>query len=86
VYGHIYKITNNVNGKIYIGKTIKDINVRFREHLTTSDRYHYNVVNNIKQKQSLLYPAIYKYGKDNFSIECIDTANDKYELNQKEIY
>ena len=28
--GFIYKITNNINNKIYIGKTNRDINVRFQ--------------------------------------------------------
>ena len=30
--GKIYKITNNINNKIYIGCTINTIEQRFREH------------------------------------------------------
>ena len=35
--GFIYKITNNINNKIYIGKTNRDINVRFQEHIDSSN-------------------------------------------------
>ena len=32
--GSIYKITNTVNGKAYIGKTIRDaVKTRIRDHL-----------------------------------------------------
>lgn len=32
---YIYQITNNINGKIYIGKTLKNnIQERWKEHLT----------------------------------------------------
>ena len=30
--GYIYKITNQINNKIYIGKTVKSIERRFWEH------------------------------------------------------
>ena len=29
---YIYKITNDINGKIYIGKTLSTIEQRFKEH------------------------------------------------------
>ena len=29
---YIYKITNNVNGKIYVGKTNRTIKARWKEH------------------------------------------------------
>jgi len=34
--GYIYKITNQVNQKIYIGKTISSISTRFSQHLWES--------------------------------------------------
>lgn len=74
---NIYKITNKINNKIYIGQTYKPINVRFKEHLKES--------NKIKSKH-LICRAIKKYGKNNFTIELIDTAITKEELNAKEIY
>ena len=65
---YIYKITNNINGKIYIGKTMRSIKQRWKEHLA-----------NIKKeecKNRLLYRAINKYGVENFSIEKIEECSD----------
>jgi group I intron endonuclease len=66
----IYKITNQVNGKIYIGQTIKSIKRRFNQHCNS--------------KKSAISGAIQKYGKENFTIEEIDGANSQSELNYKE--
>lgn len=55
----IYKITNNINGKIYIGQSI-DIERRFKQHLKKSNRDNTQIINALK-----------KYGKDNFSFEII---------------
>lgn len=75
IYGYIYKITNLVNNKIYIGQAI-DIQKRWREHLNCAK----------KQINTVLYKAMRKYGTTNFTIEQIDTASTKEELNNKEIY
>lgn len=69
----IYKITNLVNDKIYIGKTIKSIDFRFSQHLRKTSGC-------LK-----LVRAIKKYGKNNFKIEQIDIAENNEELNKKEI-
>ena len=74
---YIYKITNKINNKIYIGQTIKTINLRWQRHYTDA------LSNRTNTKFA---KAIRKYGKDNFIIEEIDTAQSKEELNQKEIY
>ena len=74
---YIYKITNKINNKIYIGQTIKNINLRWQRHYTDA------LSNRVNTKFA---KAIRKYGKDNFIIEEIDTAQSKEELNQKEIY
>ena len=55
--GFIYKITNNINQKSYIGKTERSIEVRYKEHLR-----HRNYLN------LPLYKAFNKYGIENFSI------------------
>lgn len=74
---YIYKITNVVNGKVYIGQSMRDIQQRFIRHINDS----------LNGKLDTHFArAIRKYGKDNFSIELIDTANDQNELNQKEQY
>ena len=67
----IYKITNKINGKLYIGQTTRTIERRFRDHCTSS--------------KSAISLAISKYGKENFSIEVIYEASSLEELNIKEI-
>lgn len=74
---YIYKITNKINNKIYIGQTTKTINLRWQRHCTDA------LSNRTNTKFA---KAIRKYGKDNFIVEKIDTAQNKEELNQKEIY
>lgn len=75
----IYKITNLINHKIYIGQTI-EYEERIRHHKQTAFR------ENSKEKDRPLYRAIRKYGLDNFKFEIIDKADSIEELNEKEIY
>lgn len=73
----IYKITNIQNNKVYIGQSIRSINQRFQRHIN-------DALNNILDTH--FARAIRKYGKENFIIEEIDTANTQEELNKKEQY
>ena len=73
----IYKITNIQNNKVYIGQTIRPIEQRFKRHIN-------DALNNILDTH--FARAIRKYGKENFIIEQIDTAQTQEELNQKEQY
>ena len=68
----IYKITNLINNKIYIGQS-KHPFKRFQEHCNRSENY-----------TSLINYAINKYGKDNFSLEIIENNIEDY--NEKEKY
>lgn len=68
----IYCITNLINGKQYVGQTTQTIKVRFAEHY--------------RNNKSYIGHAIQKHGKENFTIELLDTAQDIDELNEKEIY
>lgn len=74
----IYKITNTVNNKVYIGQTIRTLESRFARHIDDA----------IKNPHTLnkFHRAINKYGKDKFKIELIDEANTQDELNKKEKY
>lgn len=72
---HIYKITNCVNGKIYIGQTVQE-NPKMRWYS------HCDYVR--KGKKSHLYDSMRKHGIENFVWEIIDCAIDINELNQKE--
>lgn len=71
--GYIYKITNIINGKVYIGQTIQTIEARWEQHKRSST-----------YKKYALYYAMRKYGLDNFKIEMIEQCDNK-ELNDKEI-
>lgn len=64
---YIYKITNNVNGKIYIGKTNRSIEERFKEHCKDYLRRDF--------EKRPLYSAMRKYGVENFSIELVEETN-----------
>lgn len=78
IYGYIYKITNTVNNKIYIGQTTKTVEARFKMHLNASGA---------KAKKTIhLYAAMNKYGKSNFIVEQIDVATSRRDLNKKERY
>jgi group I intron endonuclease len=72
----IYKITNTINGKIYVGQTMRSLNERLHRHIEDSKkRLHTKFANAIK-----------KYGKEAFIIEQIDTAETKEDANCKEIF
>ena len=74
VYGIIYKITNKINGKIYIGQTIRGFDKRYQGDLK-------KYVKNIPLKRS-----IEKYGIENFDIcKIYDIAFSKEELDIKEM-
>ncbi len=60
---HIYKITNLINNKIYIGYTTNKISDRFQGHINCSRKTKY--------KKYYFYRSLNKYGKDNFKIESI---------------
>ena len=68
----IYKITNTINGKFYIGQTIRNIKSRWSEHCHGSGC-------GIKLRH-----AINKHGKNAFTIEVIQTCNSIEELNKAE--
>ena len=74
----IYKITNNLNGKSYIGLS-KDIQKRAREH--------FNRAFNEKDKEyeKYLYRAIRKYGLENFSVIILEECKEN-ELTEKEMF
>ena len=74
---YIYVITNQLNSKQYVGKTLKNPTQRFKEHCRDSKKERCN--------KRPLYDAMNKYGIDNFSISIIEECSD-IEINEKEIY
>lgn len=69
----IYKITNQINGKCYIGQSI-NILQRWKQHRT-----------NAAVRTEALYLAFQKYGIENFSFEILEECSEE-ELDQKEQY
>lgn len=64
----IYKMTNKINGKIYIGQSI-DIEKRIKEHFwkaTNTKDVSYN---------SAIHQAIRKYGQENFTWEVLEECD-----------
>lgn len=73
----IYKVTNLINGYIYIGLTKKKLEERIKEHIKESKA---------KRRNNFFYNAIRKYGIENFKWETIDTALNYDNLKIKEKY
>jgi group I intron endonuclease len=71
----IYKIVNDVNDKIYVGKTTKSLDIRFKEHISDSTRK--------TEEKRPLYNAIRKYGAEHFNILLIEECDVSIE-NERE--
>lgn len=78
--GVIYIIKNNCNNKVYIGQTL-NLKERWSQHKTAAKREY-----NINNKYSILYPAMRKYGIENFYIEILEKDILSKDLNKKEKY
>lgn len=74
----IYKITNQLNGKCYIGQSI-DIYDRWTKHRSRP----FQVSDN--SYDTCLYRAIRKYGLDNFIFEVVEECSCE-QLNEREIF
>jgi group I intron endonuclease len=69
----IYLVTNKLNGKQYVGQTIRPLSERWRDHCRLD-------------KNNYFHRAIQKYGAENFDIQVIDSAESENELDEKEIF
>jgi hypothetical protein len=70
----IYKATNKINGKCYVGQTTRELKVRKRHHL------------NSKEDGNYFHNALYKYGPENFQWEVLCECESKEELNEMEFH
>ena len=75
--GRIYKITNDINNKVYIGQTIKTLTKRWQQHKCNSTKEYF--------KQIVLYKAFKKYGIEHFHIEEIEEVENDL-LDEREKY
>jgi len=73
----VYKITNRVNGRFYIGITMQPLKKRMAGHRNTIKR---------SGLMSKITRAMKNFGYEAFTIEAIDTAFGIDEANEKEIY
>ena len=74
----IYKLTNLINGKVYIGQTKNSLRKRIISHLTQARK-------NTKSKKHHLQFAIQKYGYNNFDVSIIEVC-DYSQLKSREIF
>jgi group I intron endonuclease len=73
----VYVITNNINGKVYVGQTIRTFKQRLKQH------------KDLKHSHNLLASALVKYGIDSFSHfenEVPRELCDNFERNLIELY
>lgn len=75
--GYIYKIENKLNGKKYIGQTVKPLEKRFNQHQNNYTKPYFS--------QLVLYKAFNKYGIENFSFEEVEEVPNKL-LDEREKY
>ena len=75
---YIYKIINDINNKVYIGKTTETIQKRWKEHL--------NDYNKSRYEKRPLYNAMNKYGIEHFHIEEIEYVENIEKLEERETY
>lgn len=73
VFGIIYKATNKINGKIYIGQTVQSLAKRKASH-----KY------NAKSIKNHFYNAIRKYGFELFDWELLKKCYSSKNLNESE--
>lgn len=69
--GYIYKITNLINKKAYIGETIQDVNLRWKAHKNLAK---------LDKGCPALKEALNKYGVENFKFEVLIICFDEDRL------
>ena len=80
---YVYQIINDINNKIYIGKTEFSIDKRFKEHCSDAFKE--------RNEKRPLYSAMRKYGIEHFHIELIEETDnpeerEKYWIEQKQSF
>lgn len=72
----VYKITNKITGKVYIGIANQGAGARYRHHW-----YEARI-----GEPAPIHRSMAKYGEENFTLEIIDFADTYEELKEKEKY
>ena len=76
MFGIVYKVTNTVNGKVYVGQTRRSLHVRQLDHLREARKGNTRLH---------LHRAIAKYGEQSFHWEILEEAATKEELDRLEM-
>ncbi|VWB06761.1 hypothetical protein BLA6863_00133 [Burkholderia lata] len=74
-YGIVYKVTNLIDGKIYVGQTVQTLWRRRRAH-----------ENVVAQSTAYFHRALKKHGFENFLWEEVETCYSKEQLFAREIF
>jgi len=84
---YVYKITNTINNKVYIGQTTKSISERFSQHKYTAQRIvtDPNLPKDNRRFHMPIAIAMAKHGIENFNIEIVEECHPE-QLDEKEIY
>lgn len=72
---YVYKITNKINGKLYVGQTVHDVRRRFSSHCSPGSG-----------GRSAVKAAIMKYGKEHFTLTVLSECATLEQLNDAEAY
>src|SRR5271156_1290667 len=70
----IYLITNQLNGKVYIGQTSRTVNQRWRNHISCAKR----------GEDHYLYRAVRKYGPTAFDVQEVAKLETKEQADSME--
>lgn len=71
----VYRITNTLTSKIYVGTTTNTLETRWNTHKS-----------DVRLDHRPLYRAIREYGLEHFSIELIEECSDEATMYSQEIY
>lgn len=72
----IYKVTNRINGKSYIGQSVRTLSERKKEHLKTALM--------MRDGKNYFHWAIVEYGEEIFEWEILDRCDNQQKLNELE--
>ncbi len=74
----VYKATNKITGKCYVGKTASGLQARKRGHL--------DYAKVIEKATAIFHKAIHSYGPDNFQWEILEECSDHAHMCEREMH
>jgi group I intron endonuclease len=76
---YVYKVTNRINPKIYVGCTTRTLEVRWKAHISNG--------RNLSLYQTPTFNhAMHDLGIENFSISLLEECPDKETMHERELY